>query len=62
MQAVIDEDLALISRLLHTGDYSAVRYPAVNRNPAGLGTGTFTVHNSVKKYIVEGLRHCVQNA
>ena len=63
VQAIIDEDLALISRLLHTGDYSAVRYPAVSRHAnAGLGTGTFTVHNSVKKYIVEGLRHCVQNA
>jgi hypothetical protein len=65
-KAIIDEDLALISQLLHTGDYSAVRYSAVSRHAdakkAGLGTGIFAVHDSVKKYIVEGLCRCVQNA
>ena len=60
VRAVIDEDLALISRLLQTGDYSTVRYSATSLTSGNLGTGHFQVGTPVKKYIVAGLKRCVQ--
>ena len=60
--ACSDSCMAHISRLLRTGDYSAVRYSATNGRSKGLGTGIFVVHASVKKYILDGLERCVQSA
>ena len=62
VRAIIDEDLVHISRLLRTGDYSAVRYSATHGRIKGLGTGIFVVDASVKKYILDGLERCVQSA
>ena len=54
VRAVVDDDLALIDRLLRTGDYLQVRYSATSTG--ALGSGIFDIGDDVKKYIVAGLQ------
>jgi hypothetical protein len=58
VRAVIEEDLAHISRLLRTGDYNEVRYSSASKS-GPLGTGIFDVGAGVNKFIVAGLRRVV---
>ena len=55
IKAIIDEDLAQLNRLVHTGLYNQIKYSAVDSR-GGLGTGQFDVAPSVKKYIMAGKR------
>ena len=57
IKAIIDEDLAQLNRLVHTGLYNQIKYSAVDSR-GGLGTGQFDVAPSVKKYIMAGKRLC----
>jgi hypothetical protein len=58
-RTAIDEDLAIISKLLATGQYSHVRYSADSSGGLGCGIFATTLGQTVKKYIMIGLRKAV---
>ena len=59
VQAVIEEDLALIEQLLRTGAYASVRYSSSTRKDGPLGSSIFRFGTDVNRFIVDGLRRVV---
>lgn len=54
-QAVIEEDLELINKLLDTGNYGCVRYAAARKN-GPLGSSIFKFGEDVNDFIIGALR------
>jgi hypothetical protein len=58
-RTAIDEDLAIISKLLATGQYCHVRYSADRTGDLGCGIFATTLGQTVKTHIMNGLRKAV---